>query len=315
MLSELRGISATRPRGAARARHGFTLVELMVVVVVILVLASLTLSGLAVARQRARIASTRSTIRKLNEIVVPHYESYLRRRVRLQDVANPLKAQCLSCYAPSDDEGSPSRLGRVNAWKAMVSKRRWLVFEMPDSWGDVGTAPAAWQTGPVRAYAAMKTAAREAANGNAECLYLTVAFGGIEPDVMEQFRSDEIGDVDRDGAPEFLDGWSQPIIFLRWAPGFSSPLSPVQVANHTTHHDPFDPQRVDAAGYALVPLIVSGGPDRRTGLLVTGSGWSGLSMNSIVTSGALVTAGSNIGAPVNTTDHRDNITNHDLSAR
>jgi prepilin-type N-terminal cleavage/methylation domain-containing protein len=315
----MRTASPTPPaRASARreaARRAFTVVELMVVVVIILVLASLTLSGLAVARQRVRIARTKSTIRKLHEIVVPHYESYLRRRVRLQDVENPFKAQCPSCYAPSDADGQPSRLGRVNAWKALGSKRQSLMFEMPDSWGDVGTAPAAWQTGPVRAYAAVKTSARAAANGNAECLYLTVAHGGIEPDVMEQFRSDEIGDVDRDQCPEFLDGWGQPIIFLRWAPGFSSPLSPVQVANATTHHDPFDPQRVDAAGYALVPLIVSGGPGRTIGLwFELSAGWQqwqiAPGLQSVVGLSTPV-----LGSVASASAAADNITNHDLNVK
>jgi hypothetical protein len=279
----------TTPAGAAAAdraaRRGFTLIEMLIVI-----LSSLTLSGLAVARQRARLARTKSTIRKLHEIVVPHYESYLRRRVPFATTAN-------------------ARTNAVNRLKAI---RELMVFEMPDSWGDVGgSIPAHCQTGPVRAYAAAKTTARVEANGPAECLYMIVSRGGLEPELLEQFRTDEIGDVDRDGAPEFLDGWNQPIIFLRWAPGFSRPLSPVQVADATTYHDPFDPQRVDANSYALVPLIVSGGANRLTGLQVTAAGWRSLDLSSIVG----VAAG--IGAPVDgaSSDHRDNVTNHDLNVK
>jgi prepilin-type N-terminal cleavage/methylation domain-containing protein len=283
----MRTASPTPPaRASARreaARRAFTVVELMVVVVIILVLASLTLSGLAVARQRVRIARTKSTIRKLHEIVVPHYESYLRRRVRLQDVGIPSRVQCPTCYAASDVDGSPSYLGRVNAWKALVSKRQLLMSEMPDS----------------------------GSNSSAECLFIIVPRCGIEPDLMQQFRSDEIGDVDSDDSREFLDGWNQPIEFWRWAPGFSSPLSPVQVANATTHHDPFDPQRVDAAAYALVPLIASGGPDRVVGLNQS-SGW-GPNLSQLIT-----VATGTIGEPTSTAAtaaHRDNITNHDLNVK
>jgi len=285
----------------AAARRGFTLVEMMVVVVLIVILASMTLAGLSVARQRARVARTKTTIRKLHEIVVPRYEGYLRRRV---------------AFAASAD----ARTNAVNRLKAI---RELMVFEMPDSWGDVGTAPASWRTGPVRAYAASKTALQnqpltaaaarfgQFENGPAECLYMIVSRGGLEPDLLEQFRTDEIGDVDRDGAPEFLDGWNQPIIFLRWAPGFSRPLSPVQVADATTYHDPFDPQRVDANGYALVPLIVSGGANRLTGLQVTAAGWRSLDLASIV--GAAAGIGSPVdGAP---TAYRDNVTNHDLNVK
>jgi Tfp pilus assembly protein PilE len=274
--------AAQAPAPREAARRAFTVVELMVVTVIIMVLASLTLSGLAVVRQRARIARTKSTIRKLHEIVVPHYESYLRRRVPFATGAN----------------------NRTNATNRLTAIRQLVVFEMPDSGSDIGgSIPAHCQTGPVRAYAT------SAPNTSAECLYMIVSRGGIEPDLMEQFRSDEIGDVDKDGLPEFLDGWNRAIIFLRWAPGFSS-LSPVQVANATTHHDPFDPQRVDANGYALVPLIVSGGPDGLTGLQVTAAGWRNLNL------GGIVSSGNNIGAPlVNSTVHRDNITNHDLNVK
>jgi Tfp pilus assembly protein PilE len=274
------GVDQAAPRAS---RHAFTVVELMVVVVIIMVLASLTLSGLAVARQRVRIARTKSTIRKLHEIVVPHYETYLWRRVRLQGVGIPSRVECPTCYAASDVDGSPSFLGRVNAWKVLVSKRQLLISEMPDS----------------------------GSNSSAECLFIIVPRCGIEPDLMQQFRSDEIGDVDRDGSPEFLDGWNQPIEFWRWAPGFSSPLSPVQVANATTHHDPFDPQRVDVTAYALVPLIASGGPDRSVGLNPS-SGW-GPNLSPLIT-----VATGTIGAPTSTAAtaaHRDNITNHDLNVK
>jgi hypothetical protein len=139
---------------------------------------------------------------------------------------------------------------------------------------------------------------------------MIVSRGLGEPDVMEQFRSDEIGDIDRDGAPEFIDGWGNPIIFLRWAPGFSD-QSQIQESDSTTKHDPFDPLRVDQPGYALIPLIASGGPDGLTRLQITSNGWSPLLLQSIVMVGA------QIGAPVSltSTDHLDNVTNHDLLAK
>ena len=45
-----------------------------------------------------------------------------------------------------------------------------------------------------------------------------------DPEAREQFNESEIGDVDEDGCPEFIDGWGRPIMFLRWAPGFRSDL-------------------------------------------------------------------------------------------
>jgi len=75
------------------------------------------------------------------------------------------------------------------------------------------------------------------------------------------FRSDEIGDIDSDGAPEFWDGWGRPIGFIRWPAGFTSI---VQSHDTTTNPDPMDPMRTSAGDYGLTPLIYSAGPDEAT---------------------------------------------------
>jgi prepilin-type N-terminal cleavage/methylation domain-containing protein len=281
---------------APNARRGFTLVELMVVLVILSILGSLMLAGLNVARTRSRSSKTYGTLSKLSGVVSAHFDSYADRSV---PVAGTTPAQV--------------------ATSRLVNRRTLQVYEMPDSWADVmngivavtgtgSTVPSFARTGTVRGYAAYKNAvAPTAANQSAECLYMIVARSGFDPYAIEQFRNDEIGDTDNDGAMEFLDHRGRPLIFLRWAPGFS-PYSDVQVANPTTNHDPMDPQRVDAAGYTLIPLIVSGGDDELTGLQVATAGWLPLSLLSIVTSG------SNVGAPddSNPPAYRDNLTNHDV---
>lgn len=290
---------------AVRPHAGFTLVELLVTVTIIMLLASLMLGGMTVARQRARIDRTRTTIRKIHEILMPQYESYVRRRV-------PLPAGLTSGSTVARE-----RLRRI---------RTLSLHEMPDSWADVANSgtdaragdgtnpigtgtvaiPGYAQTGAMFGYATFRTtvtAAEFATNGSSECLYLIVSRGTFQPENLEQFRSEEIGDTDGDGAPEFLDAWGKPIIFFRWAPGF---VSPVQVNDATNRHDPLDPTRVDGNGFVLTPLVVSGGPDRLTGLQVTTNGWCGLDLLSVVGSGG------SIGASDGTGNDADNITNHDL---
>jgi hypothetical protein len=108
---------------------------------------------------------------------------------------------------------------------------------------------------------------------------------------LEFFRQTEIGDVDDDDMFELLDGWGNPIEFLRWAPGFISDkqqayvevseqsgkpyVVSVQLDKTVTtgtepqlipkwvneNPDPFDPLRVDKRGFYLYPLVVSSGPD------------------------------------------------------
>ncbi|MFM8577570.1 MAG: type II secretion system protein [Planctomycetaceae bacterium] len=294
------------PMLAADPRPGFTLVELMVTIVIITILASLSLAGLNVTRGRARADATRSTIRKLNEIIIPQYEHYMRRRVRV--AANP----------SSKTASSQSRLLRI---------RTLQMREMPDTWADVyadvttvnnlpivpagsATDLGYLKTSSVRAYARLKSSLTnpQAQYGSEECLYMIVARSGYEPDVLETFRSDEIADKDGDGAPEFIDGWGTPIAFLRWAPGHSNPpLSFVQTNSATTNHDPFDPQRVDSAAYNLVPLIVSAGADASFGLNVASRqsvGWNGLDLTSVVTADGVT------GATDGSRDAADNISNH-----
>jgi hypothetical protein len=374
---------------------------MLVVLVILGVLTSLSLAGLAGAALRGRAEKTKSTIRKLNEIVMPHYEGYLRRRVAFtlagagppaassgeafDFYTNTLTGSTFGPRPPSGTAAWPAVTGanstRAKGQARLQKLRALLIYEMPDSWMDVRinsapttpttppfllnsgsfAIPPSLQTGAVRAYASYlnsfpgitgtSTPPVMDSFGSAECLHMLVSRSMMEPTAMEQFRSDEIGDFDKDGAPEFLDGWSNPLLFLRWAPAASSPLasgsagikSPIQIADPIRQHDPFDPQRVDSGGFALYPLIISSGPNGLSGLIGTGtsqsncwsaavygsvtSGTSLLSLTgtSAASPGTIAPSGTAIGAtvlmtglpagcvnPSQPTGYFDNITNHDL---
>jgi hypothetical protein len=143
-------------------------------------------------------------------------------------------------------------------------------MEMPDRWSDVEDAPAAPLLVPQKiarpalsqAYLRRHAAAR-AQNTNwptgefagAECLYLIVTAAiAEEGDSREVFKPGDVGDVDGDTMPEFVDAWGQPIKFLRWPAGFQ--LSELQIVGRISN--------------------VSGGGGG--GMPVTGSG-TGLSRN------------------------------------
>jgi hypothetical protein len=125
-------------------------------------------------------------------------------------------------------------------------------------------------------------------NQSSECLYLIITVG-LDADDRAVFKNRDIGDTDADGMPELLDGWGNPIEFIRWAPGFVSDLQPL---NPTTglpdpldNHDAFDPLKLQTSlpspknqpplasgetappawGFNLVPLLVSPGPDGNSG--------------------------------------------------
>ena len=68
-----------RRTASVRPVLAFTLIELLVTLTIISILGSLTLAGLAVARQRVKASRTESTIRKIHEVVMPHFERLMTR--------------------------------------------------------------------------------------------------------------------------------------------------------------------------------------------------------------------------------------------
>jgi prepilin-type N-terminal cleavage/methylation domain-containing protein len=248
-------ISGQRPEVASRKfRRGFTLVEMLVVMVVIAMLVAITVRALAQAREAARAAKTKATIAKIHELLVRKYESYLSRRVPLN---------------------LPVAVGRLPNGPKVVARARLdairdlMRLEMPDRWTDIIDEPVALPQRPSisRLYKQKYDAnppdtTADPSNGRpgygpAECLYLTLMTGNAE--AREMFKQDEIADVDGDGWPEFVDGWGNPIMWLRWAPGFT-PYSDIQVDDTQSvdlHHDPFDPMKLEKDAYDLKPLVYS----------------------------------------------------------
>lgn len=298
---------------------GFTLVELLVSLIIVAILAALTLSGLATVRSRRRAEITRTTIRKIHEIILPQYESYLDKRLSRSAITSfetiPTFSQRPDCYNGSSS--SPLHR-RIFDFLKLAAIRRTLAFELPDNWSDVGSVPMAYASGRTSAYgsyAALGNVVVNQETESAECLYMICLLSGLHPDAMEHFRAEEIGNVDNDDRPEFLDAWGRPIAFIRWPTGYDAPIT----LNQAT--DPFDPESIDTSASSrqlpgLVPLIYSPGLDQEYGLqsAVTTSAGSTLAMvnwNQLTAAGTL-----HFASPLpGDTSSQDNITNHDLITR
>lgn len=220
-----------------RKNNGFTLVELMVVITIIALLSSLMLVAMFGAQESARAQKTRSIIAKLDAVILPAYEDYRARSV-------PIATSGLS--------------GRAVAKARLDALRELQRLEMPDRWTDIGYINAsgtpvlsAIRTSMTRPAIANSYFRRFAAavakaktldptdymdivnrNEQAETLYLVVTMLG--EDGLENFSNATIGDTDEDGAKEFLDGWNQPIRWLRWPAGFDSPINRVAGSAVTT---------------------------------------------------------------------------------
>ena len=283
----------------SRRRKSFTLIELLVAIAIVAVLAAFTLVALYGASQMARMSRTRTQISRLNELMMTKWEQYRTR---------PLPVRFNPATSPAN----------TALYKLQVL-RELMRLELPDRWTDLyvndgdpfqyifhwpgsrhlrGKEPPAYHAYRRRVWASGGPTRWTRRFQGAECLYMIVAEmreGGVNG--LDYFRQNEIGDIDRDGMKELLDGWGNPIEFLRWAPGFADQnatfnQSEIQRRDPFTHYpgpdltwntqddikqltnvDPFDPMRVDLSDeagtpvlqtrhFGLFPLIFSAGKDQ-----------------------------------------------------
>ncbi len=223
------------------------------------ILASFVLGSMYAAREQARKARTRATILKLHNEIMTRWESYQTRRLPV-DLRRIVEAvDGLSATVPNQTVEYSYALGI----RTLRAKRELMRMELPDRYRDLFFVPdnlwvnpnvpsfvpplllayrrrvfdaPAMDTVPVASKDPLNpfrpdlvSAIKEIeANESAECLYLIVTTGvGGEGLGSETFSASEIGDTDGDEMPEFIDGWGNPIRWLRWAPGFESELQPV----------------------------------------------------------------------------------------
>jgi prepilin-type N-terminal cleavage/methylation domain-containing protein len=241
-------LRAIRSAGV-QARPAFTLIELMVVMGIMALLSAMIAVAVGNAQEAAKVGHTRAVIARIHTLLMDRYESYRSRRLPIQisPGSTPAQAATLRCNAI----------------------RELMRMEMPDRWTDIIDAPVV--PGLPRTAASLSyqsalsnagvTASSSATYQGADCLYLIVTMGLEENDILENFSQSDIGvDPNNTSMNCFVDSWGNPIQFLRWAPGFNSPLQPA----NPTDRDQTDPTGVNGnppATFALYPLIFSAGPD------------------------------------------------------
>ncbi len=255
------------------SKSGFTLVELLVVLVIIGMLASMVSFAMFRSMQAAREAKTQALISKLHNVIVRHWDTFETGQIPFtSSVSDPTDAQRL------------------------LAVREWMQFEMPNSTDDLTGSPTLINKPLTNTVINDMGGISGNAPTDAQCLYrLATLLADDDLDRINLFSENETKDINGDGTPDiFIDGWGQPIRFIRWPAGL---VTDIQDCNSTTSPDPFDPTGI-GSGYALFPLIYSHGSDKK-GLEPSTTGGSDPFANTYTA----------------TSDDNDNIHNHRLNAR
>lgn len=254
-------------------RRAFTLVELLVSITIMALLSSIALFALARVNESAKRDKTIATISKLNSLIMAKYESYRTRRLPItafgaepfSDTNGDGKYEFGEPFTDLNGNGKrdvypvvcPIAQGISIASYRVDAMRDFIRMEMPERFSDIDMppitktiiggsiviAPPALQ---VKYQAAIPAFAARNPNSeiseSAKCLYLIITKAIDDPDAISQFSDDEIAIDPTDKMRYFVDGWGNQILFLRWGPGFTSPLQsdPTNAASH----DPFDPMGV-----------------------------------------------------------------------
>lgn len=233
-------------RSSGELRRAFTLVELLAVIAIIAILSSIFLSALYQADAVSKVSRTKAMVQKFSNMLMARWDNY--RNMRL-----PISADPVILVQGADPDGFRKR----SALRRLLALREMQRMEFPDRYEDltftptVLTQPDYQNTGgstskPVRPalWSAYRRKIMSAAVGkgmsfdsyvagaaqrfeSAEMLYLILTTGIDDTSVStEHIRAGDSGDIDHDGMREFIDAWGNPIEFLRWAPGFVSPMQP-----------------------------------------------------------------------------------------
>ena len=236
--------SPVQRKAHARSQTAFTLVELLVVLVIIGMLASMVSFAMFRSMQAAREAKTQALISKLHNVIARHWDTFETGQI------------------PDYINGSTDQEKFSN----------WLADEMPCTSGEFNQSTLFNNTLGLSV---------SSADADAQCLYqIVLQLADDDLDRINLFSENETKDIDDNGTPDyFVDGWGQPIHFVRASSAFTD----------SDINDPTAANPLTGETGIYFPLIYSCGADKTPGLSANG------------------TASGN--------DHLDNIHNHRMNAR
>jgi prepilin-type N-terminal cleavage/methylation domain-containing protein len=207
---------------ALRQVVGFTLIELLVVMAIISLLSAAMLVALTELQATTKVRRCQQQIKKIDQLIMRRWDELLHKPLAIQ----------FNSLGPT-----PPQLNiKARKLQILIARRELMRLEMPERITDITDDPVVFPGGfqmqlPATTATFRRKSIYNAALGNiwteqnqgAECLYLILSvMQDRDSSALDFFFPAEIGDTDGDGMLEILDGFYQPIGFLRWAPGISN---------------------------------------------------------------------------------------------
>jgi prepilin-type N-terminal cleavage/methylation domain-containing protein len=178
-------------------RAGFSLIEILVVMGIIAFLTAAIVVILPRVANASKIAATRATIKKVDELLNDRINGF-QRWIQTQNTLagnNPPSYVLGTQYATSYSQNP--QLYQFLAAKLAFQKA------FPQNFSELGGS-----------YVSKNPTTESAA-----CLYVILTQKAVfdtEPPSAAELRGAEIGDTDGDGNPEILDAWAAPLRYYRW---------------------------------------------------------------------------------------------------
>lgn len=194
--------------GARQRRSGFSLIEMLVVMGIIAFLTAAIVVVLPRVQNTAKVAATRSTIKKVDELLNDRINGF-RRWINKQD---QIAGTGIPSYVISQGTMSQAN-GNIGVAKILAIKQLFL-STFPQRFSEMSTPPT------------FNTANHNPRTESAACLYLILTQAAIfdtEPPSAGDLKSSELVDTDGDGLLEVVDGYGQPLRFYRWPTRLTRP--------------------------------------------------------------------------------------------
>jgi type II secretory pathway pseudopilin PulG len=195
----------------APALRGFSLLEILVVIGLITFLTGALIVVLPRFSATAKIAATRATISKVDELLNDRINGFIRWQQTQNQMAgnNPPNYVVSAGYTTQYNQNPP--LYQLLAAKAAFRTA------FPQNFSELTTTPS------------YNASLHNPVTESAACLYMILTQAAVfdtEPPAAGSLQGVEVADTDHDGLMEVVDAWGQPLRFYRWPTRLFRPFNP-----------------------------------------------------------------------------------------